>query len=163
MNRWIVSSGGYDPLHIGHIRHFHEAYLLARRLNAKLLVMLNTDDWCRAKGKGHPFYPEYDIREAIVASIRWVDRVVPAIGNESSMKPSFEHYIKEYDIVGFAKGGDRTAENMPLEEVEACERLGITIYYGVGGGAEVKQNPWENSSKILENYLERVKLGQLSV
>src|SRR3989338_2823242 len=68
--RWVAVSGGYDPLHIGHVRMFREA----RKLGDKLVVIMNNDHWLRMK-KGFTFMPQKE-RAEIIASLPFVDKVV---------------------------------------------------------------------------------------
>jgi D-beta-D-heptose 7-phosphate kinase/D-beta-D-heptose 1-phosphate adenosyltransferase len=119
----VVVCGGFDPVHIGHIRHFKEA----KKLGDELVVILNTDRWLKKK-KGYVFMP-YEERKEIIESIRYVDRVVKCIDKDESVGKTLA-MIKP-DI--FAKGGDRDLKSLPNSEVDICKRLGIKIVCGVGG------------------------------
>lgn len=121
----VAVCGGFDPVHIGHIRHFKEA----RALGDELVVILNTDEWLKKK-KGYVFMP-FEERKEILESIKYVDRVIPYVEEEHGYVHKTLEKLKP-DI--FAKGGDRNATNIPKEEVEVCERLGINLVCGVGGG-----------------------------
>ena len=68
--RWVAVSGGFDPLHIGHVRMFKRA----RKLGDKLVVILNNDNWLKAK-KGFAFMPQKE-RMEIIKEFPYVDKVV---------------------------------------------------------------------------------------
>ena len=121
MTRWVAVSGGFDPIHVGHIRYFKAA----RELGDRLMVILNRDDWLMAK-KGYVAMP-YKEREEILLALRYVDEVVPQIDVDDTVCYSLEIY--KPDI--FAKGGDRTQANVP--ELQTCIENGIEIIFGVGG------------------------------
>lgn len=132
----VAVSGGFDPVHIGHIRYLKEA----KKLGDKLLVILNSDDFLiRKKGKPFMIFAE---RKEILQAIRWVDEVVPSVDNDQTVCQSLKYY--QPDI--FAKGGDRTISNIP--EKDTCSELGIKMVFGVGG-AKIQSSSWliEGSKK----------------
>ena len=118
----VMVSGGYDPVHIGHVRQFKEASCLG-----KVLVALCSDEWVKRK-KGYVFMT-YVERKEILESIRYVWKVVPQLGEGESAVDSLVRYRPDI----FAKGGDRGPGNMPRGELDVCMELGIEILYGVGG------------------------------
>jgi len=125
----VAVSGGFDPVHIGHIRYLKEA----KKLGDKLLVILNTDDFLiRKKGKPFMVFAE---RKEILEAIRWVDKVVPSVDNDQTVCQSLRYY--KPDI--FAKGGDRTISNIP--EKDTCTELGIKMVFGVGG-TKIQSSSW---------------------
>ena len=117
----VAVSGGYDPVHIGHIRQFKQA----KKLGDKLYVILNSDRFLIEK-KGFVFMP-FKERKEILESIRYVNKVIPCIDKDQSVCKTLMKL--KPDI--FAKGGDRRKKNTP--EVDICRRLGIRIVFGVGG------------------------------
>lgn len=125
----VVVSGGFDPVHIGHIRYFKEA----KELGDKLIVILNTDEWLWAK-KGYVFM-SFEDRKEILESIRYVDEIVKCIDTDHTVSKTL---IKLRPDI-FAKGGDRTLENIP--EAEICRRLGIEMKFNVGGG-KIRSSSW---------------------
>jgi len=127
----VVASGYFNPLHIGHVRYFKEA----KKLGTKLVVIINTDEQVRLKG-GFRFMKTEE-RAEIVSSLRFVDDVVISIDKDKTICKTLE-FIKP-DI--FAKGGDSTLDNIPDTEKEVCERLGIKMVLGVGGG-KVQSSSW---------------------
>ncbi len=125
----VAVSGYFNPLHIGHIRHLKEA----KKLGTELVVIVNSDYQVKLKGSV-PFMPEKE-RMEIVAALKPVDKVVLAVDQDGSVCKSLE--LIKPDI--FAKGGDRTKDNIP--EVPVCEKLGIEMIFNVGGG-KVQSSSW---------------------
>lgn len=135
----VAVSGGFDPIHIGHVRYLKEA----KKLGDKLIVILNTDNFL-IKKKNYAFM-SFDERKEILENIKWVDKVVKCIDEDQSVCKTLE-MIKP-DI--FAKGGDRTIDNIP--EVDVCNRLGIKMIFNVGGGKE------QSSSELVKKFKEKEK------
>lgn len=138
MTTVVLTSGGFDPLHIGHVRLFNEARLLGDHL----LVLVNCDEWLLRKKK-YVFMEEAD-RAQIVGSLRSVDTVVVY----SSINDHMADAILMYRPAIFAKGGDRIEGNIPQEEVDACAKVGCRIVYGVGGGK------MRSSSTLVRNAIQ---------
>lgn len=116
----VAASGYFDPLHIGHIEYLR----LSKELGTRLVVIVNNDFQCRLK-KGFSFMPA-EHRLAIVGALRCVDEVMLSIDQDptvcltlASLRPRI-----------FAKGGDRTSDEIP--EAEICKRLNIQIVDGLG-------------------------------
>ena len=130
----IVVSGGFDPIHSGHIAYLKSA----RNLGEKLIVALNSDSWLEKK-KGKFFMP-FDERKAIVESIKYVDEV---IGFKDDVKGScinaLEGIKKSYpsDDIYFANGGDRNQRNIPEMSVS-----GINFLFSVGGNDKKNSSSW---------------------
>ena len=118
----VAVSGGFDPLHFGHIRYF----MAAKKLG-KVVVILNSDRFLKRK-KGFAFM-SYRERKEILESIRYVDKVIPCIDRDQSVSKTLAKL--KPDI--FAKGGDRMIKNIPESEVEVCKRLKIKMKFLVGG------------------------------
>jgi len=117
----VAVSGGFDPVHIGHIRMFRDAAKLG-----KLAVILNTDDFLLRK-KGYVFMP-LDERKEIIESIRYVYSTVVSIDEDDSVCKTLE--MLKPDV--FANGGDR-ASRSGIRETEICRKLGIEMVFGIGG------------------------------
>ena len=131
-------SGGFDPLHSGHI-----AYLTAAsQLGDKLIVALNSDDWLTRK-KGRPFMP-FKERAEIIERLEMVDTVWGFDDSDGTCITAIEQAKKAYsnDEIIFCNGGDRTKENIPEMEVE-----GIEFKFGVGS-----ENKSNSSSWILKEW-----------
>jgi D-beta-D-heptose 7-phosphate kinase/D-beta-D-heptose 1-phosphate adenosyltransferase len=136
----VFTAGFFDPIHRGHIYHLKAA----RSLGDKLVVLVHRDECCIRK-KGY-FYMPLEDRRVILESLRFVDEVIVC---PEDCNLTVERVLERLRPNIYARGGDRTAENMPQAEVEACERLNIEIVYGVGGGKV------QSSSLITENFLKR--------
>jgi cytidyltransferase-like protein len=133
-DRWVAVSGGFDPIHIGHVRMFKEA----RRLGDKLVVILNNDNWLRSK-KGYAFMPEAE-RKEVIESFPYVDKVVLTDHREGDADMSVSRTLKQIQPAVFANGGDRVQKNTPEDSV--CLELGIQRKYGVGKGGKVQSSSW---------------------
>lgn len=120
----VAISGGFDPLHRGHLDYIRAA----RTLGDRLVVIVNGDAFLTAK-KGKPFQ-DLATRAAIVAALRDVDAVYPfEIDGDMTVCRALEDI--QPDV--FANGGDRV-DPQTIPEWETCRRLGIILAVGVGGG-----------------------------
>lgn len=135
----VAVSGGFDPIHIGHIKMLREA----KKLGDELVVILNNDNWLKEK-KTQVLMPQKE-REEILKSIKWVDRVIVThhSPNPKDISVSKELFKIKSDI--FAKGGERS-KNVP--EAEACKKIGCKIKFNVGPGGNLKYSSW-----LLANYI----------
>lgn len=125
MTTVVMTSGGFDPLHSGHVRYLIDA----RRLGTELVVVLNSDQWLIRK-KGAAFMHAHE-RLEIVSALRCVDR---AFILESEFDHVGEAIMRVRPHV-FAKGGDRCSVlDLPIAEVEACRQVGARIEFNIGGG-----------------------------
>lgn len=132
----VAVSGGFDPVHIGHIRMFQEA----KALGDELVVILNNDHWLKDK-KGFPFMPEAE-RKEIIEAIAGVDRVVVTNHIPGDPDRSVCSALREIHPTIFANGGDRKPDGDPVPEVDLCNELGIEIIYNVGAGGKVQSSSW---------------------
>lgn len=130
----VVVSGGFDPIHIGHVRMFKEA----KALGDKLVVIINNDNWLRKK-KGFVFMPEKE-RKEIIEAIRYVDKAVLSKHqpNPKDMSVGKELLALKPDI--FAKGGDRTSKNTP--EMAICKKIKCKLAFDIGHGGKVQSSSW---------------------
>lgn len=154
----VVASGGFDPIHIGHIRLFNEA----RKLGDKLIVLINNDHWLKQK-KGYVFMPQNE-RKEIIENIRSVDKVI-----FTSHKPHPQDMGVGKDLLRlkpdvFAQGGDRKSDaDIPPTEVAAYRKLGCKVVYNVGFGGKVQSSSWLSTNFIaqaLKNDLCPCKSGK---
>jgi D-beta-D-heptose 7-phosphate kinase/D-beta-D-heptose 1-phosphate adenosyltransferase len=134
----VVVTGGFDPLHSGHIAYFQAA----RQLGDKLIVGVNSDEWLVRK-KGQPFMPLHERRQ-IVGSLKDVDATMAFDDNDGSAISLLEDLKKSYPYAQliFANGGDRTAQNIPEMSVKDVE-----FRFGVGGSDKKNSSSW-----ILEEW-----------
>ena len=121
----VAVSGGFDPLHIGHVKLIREAKALGNRL----IVILNNDNWLKKK-KGYVFMNESE-RAAILRAVRDVNEVIITSHPENSEDMSVCRELEKLKPDIFANGGDRKADNIP--EYDLCSRLGIKMVFKVGG------------------------------
>jgi cytidyltransferase-like protein len=136
----VLVTGGFDPIHSGHIAYFEAA----RALGDMLIVGVNTDDWLKRK-KGQSFMDEYE-RCRIIESLKVVDKVVCYPDADGSSKNTITGVRAMYPdaTIIFANGGDRTKENIP--EMDIIDN-NLEFVFGVGG--EDKKN---SSSWILQEW-----------
>lgn len=127
----VVTSGGFDPLHVGHVRCIRES----AKLGDILVVIVNGDGFLRRK-KGFVFMPEKE-RMEIIANIEGVSHVV--CWDDGSQFVDGALKIIKPNI--FTKGGDRSfQENIAKEEIEICKILRCSIKYGVGGYDKIQSS-----------------------
>ena len=140
MKNIVLITGGFDPLHSGHIAYFKAA----KKLGDILVVGVNSDDWLTRK-KGVPFMPESE-RCEIVRNIAGVDFVITFNDDDNSAKHAIQMVRQSYpqDRIVFANGGDRTKENIPEMSIVDDN---LEFRFGVGG--EDKKN---SSSWILQEW-----------
>ena len=142
MRKIVLVTGGFDPIHSGHI-----AYLrAARELGDVLVVGVNSDDWLTRK-KGRPFMT-WEERATIVAAIHDVDRVINFDDTDNSAKDAIRKTRSIYpkDEIIFANGGDRTKENIPEMDL-LKEHLHLKFEFAVGGEDKANSSSW-----ILEDW-----------
>ena len=133
INRVVLCTGGFDPLHSGHIEYFKSA----KRLGDILVVGINSDAWLERK-KGRAFMPAQE-RVAIIENLKMISHcilfdddngsAVEAIRNVKMMYPNSQ--------IVFANGGDRTAENIP--EMSESD---VEFVFGVGGIDKKNSSSW---------------------
>ena len=132
----IIVSGGFDPVHKGHIRMFREA----ANLGANVVVGLNSDDWLTRK-KGKPFM-KWDERAEILESCKFINQVIPFDDSDDTASNVIERvhlmYSNDYNIY-FANGGDRKLGNVP--ELDICKELEVVMLWGIGGG-KIQSSSW---------------------
>jgi len=131
----VAVSGGFDPINgRGHLTHIQDA----RKLGDRLVVILNTDEQLIAKGnkKTGTFYPSINDRRAIVRELESVDEVVVCIDKDGTVAETLR--MVRPDI--FAKGGDRTPDNMPRSELAVCKEIGCEVVYDVGEAKETSSS-----------------------
>ena len=134
--RWVAVSGGFDPLHIGHVRMFKTA----RKMGDRLVVILNNDNWLMAK-KGRAFMPERE-RAEILREFPFVDRVVITDHKKGDSDMSVVRTLRVLKPAIFANGGDRKPDGDPVPEVPLCKALGIKMIYNVGRGGKIQSSSW---------------------
>lgn len=128
----VAVSGGFDPIHPGHVRMFKEA----KALGDFLVVILNNDNWLQAKKKYS--FMSADERKEVIESIRFVDKVVITKHPKHPTDMSVVQELKSLKPDIFANGGDRKADNIP--EYELCKKIGIKMVFNVGEGGKIQSS-----------------------
>lgn len=125
----ICVSGGFDPIHIGHVRMIQDAAKLGH-----VIVIANSDEWLVRK-KGYAFMP-YEERQEILYAIKGVVDVVEAEDDDDTVCKTLR-YLNPHI---FANGGDRGDKNTP--EMAICKELGIQMVWGMGGNDKPQSSSW---------------------
>ena len=163
----VIVTGGFDPIHSGHIALLKEA----KNLGHALAVGLNSDEWLRRK-KGHEFMP-WSERSAIIENLKMVDIVFSFDDSDGSAIDAIKRVKEVYpdDEIIFANGGDRTKDNIPEMVFEDVE-----FVFGVGGEDKKNSSSWILDEwrhpktarpwgyyKVLHQVGKEVKLKELTV
>lgn len=122
----VVTSGGFDPLHVGHIEYLCKA----KKMADTHICIVNSDAFLDKK-KGFHFMDWID-RMTIVNSLRSVDAVMPCIDNDNTVCQTLRYIRAEHpdEIMYFVKGGDRKRDEIP--ETKVCDELDIRVIDGLG-------------------------------
>jgi cytidyltransferase-like protein len=145
MHKVVLVTGGFDPIHSGHIAYFEEA----KKLGDTLVVGVNSDEWLSRK-KGQPFM-DVNERMSIIKHLSMVDSAIIFDDSDGTAKAAIRYCLNAYpesEII-FANGGDRTKTNIPEMELSCTneESKRLSFVFGIGG--EHKMN---SSSKILTEW-----------
>lgn len=135
MKKIVLITGGFDPLHSGHIAYIQEA----RALGDILIVGANSDEWlCRKKGRS--FMPLKE-RLTILRNVQGVDAVIEFDDRDGSAKQAILQVRARYprDEIIFANGGDRTDGNIPEMDVADDN---VKFVFGVGGFNKANSSSW---------------------
>lgn len=136
----IVVSGGFDPLHSGHINMFKQANEFG-----SVWAIVNTDEWLQRK-KGYNVL-SYSERSLIVESNKYIDKVIKGMDDNDTVVKNLQYLYKDKVEFAFANGGDRIPTTTP--EMAYCFEHNIPMLFNIGG---VKT---ESSSKIIRNLLDQ--------
>jgi len=163
-------SGGFDPLHSGHMNYFREAYM-----HGDIVVLLNSDNWL-IKKKGRPFMSSKE-RASIIKEIKGVISVLTFDDLEGNAIKGIQKALSYYPWpeynVSWLNGGDRTEDTTP--EVEWCEDNGVNCIFGVGGTKTQSSSwilqDWETAPvkriwgewRVLKDYPPHTKVKELLV
>ena len=157
MTKVIIVSGGFDPVHIGHIRMFKQAAEMAdikAQVNqGRVIVALNSDEWLKRK-KGKPFMP-FEERKEILEAMDCVTEVISFNDDDDTACGAITDIVERYsyltdsmyndDMICFANGGDRILGAVPSDESTLCEKLGVKMIWGIGG------EKVQSSSSLIKN------------
>jgi len=138
----VIVTGGFDPLHKGHIAYMKSS----KKLGDKLVVGVNSDEWLTRK-KGRPFMSLED-RVSIIKELKFVEDVIIFDDADDSSTHAIWQVRKKYpnDHLIFANGGDRTKDNIPEMVVQLTDN-NISFKFGVGGSDKINSSSW-----ILEEW-----------
>lgn len=138
----VLVTGGFDPLHSGHIEYFKEA----RKLGNKLIVGVNSDEWLTRK-KGRPFMP-FEERIAIIKELTCVDKVIGFDDSDDTACHAIFHTLSTHGTINliFANGGDRTNTTTPEYKIYG-DYPNVKFVFGVGGKHKMNSSSW-----ILEEW-----------
>lgn len=131
----VLVTGGFDPIHSGHINYFRKA----KQLGDVLIVGINSDLWLSRK-KGKSFMP-WSERSEIVRSIKYVTNILDFNDNDNSAKDAIRktRLLWPTATIIFANGGDRTKENIPEMEYKDDN---LEFVFGVGGEYKMNSSSW---------------------
>ena len=131
----VLVTGGFDPLHSGHIAYINAA----KKLGDVLIVGLNSDEWL-ARKKGRPFMP-YSERAAVVFALQNVDGFIQFDDSDNSSRDAIVKLRESYpdEEIIFANGGDRTSDNIPEMDIVDDK---LTFEFGVGGDNKANSSSW---------------------
>ena len=144
---YALVSGGFDPVHVGHLRMFQDA----KRISSKVILLLNNDDWL-IKKKGKPFMNENQ-RKEILDEFKSISEVIIQSSSENSSSKAIESFVKNNPnkSICYCNGGDRSKIQNILE-ADICKKLGVNLEFEVGGKEKV-----ESSSQLTKNYLGNIE------
>ena len=135
MPKIILISGGFDPIHSGHIKLINDASKYG-----DVIVLLNSDEWLRNK-KGKEFL-SLDERKIIMKNIKGVIDVIEFDDSDKTCIDGIKKAKSLYknNIIKFANGGDRNNETTP--EKEFCDKNDIETLFGIGGNYKSNSSSW---------------------
>ena len=140
----IAVSGGFDPIHKGHIRMIKEAAKFG-----DVVVILNSDEWLERK-KGYKFM-NFEERSYIAGNIKGVTLTTGVDDHDGTVCEA----LKRIKPDAFANGGDRYETNTP--EMTVCEELGIEMIWNIGGGKEQSSSDLVNNVRWYDEFKNGVK------
>ena len=122
----VMIAGFFDPIHEGHIDHIVKASKLG-----EYVVVVTHDDAATRKIKGRCFVPcetRVLLLKGVLLALGISGEVLVSLDGNGTVVQTLQKVLPDI----YAKGGDRTPENMPLTEVAMCDTIGCEIHYGLG-------------------------------
>jgi len=155
-DKLCLVTGGFDPIHSGHIEYLKES----KKLSDYLVVGLNSHNWLKRK-KGCAFMP-WEERYEILKNINCVNEVIPFDDNDNSAIDAISKCLKISDKVIFSNGGDRGKENIPeLEKFK--DNKNVEFVFGIGGTNKMNSSSWIIDNFIKEYNLQNNKYNVLKI
>ena len=143
----IAVSGGFDPIHVGHLRMMKQA-----AKHGKLTVIINSDKWLTRK-KGYVFMP-WEERAELISELSCVHRVIEAKDDDRTVCET----LRELRPDIFANGGDRGMNSTP--EAKFCEELGIELMWNIGGDKVRSSSKLVKEISIKKSKLDRARFRE---
>ena len=145
---YALVSGGFDPVHVGHLRMFKDAL----RFSDNVVILLNNDEWLTKK-KGKPFMNENQ-RKEILDEFKSIYKVIIQTSSNKSSSDAIEQFAANNPnkSICYCNGGDRS-NIKNIHESEICKKLGVELQFSVGGEEKI-----ESSSQLTKNYLGDVEV-----
>ena len=134
----IALSGGFDPVHVGHLRMIKAASEIGR-----VVIVLNSDDWLMRK-KGYVFMT-FEERKELLKAFNEVKDVIEVNDIDNTVCEALDRIRPHY----FGNGGDRKSDNVP--EVNLCVKLGIELVWNLGG------DKIQSSSDLVNSMVEHME------
>lgn len=136
MQRVILVSGYFNPIHKGHIEYFENA----RKCGDQLWVIVNSD--LQRDLKGSAAFQDENERLKIVSSLRVVDKAIMSIDHDRTVCKTIEEIVKNNSTMHrrfmFANGGDQNNDSIP--EAKICKELGVELVDGLGD--KIQSSSW---------------------
>lgn len=144
MTTYYIVSGGFDPIHEGHI----EMIKASAAASDGVIVLVNSDQWLiRKKGKA---FQNFYTRKTICENLKGVIQALEFDDTDDSASDGIRKVRAMYPDVHlvFANGGDRGKDN--IREDAVCQECGVDKVFGIGGNNKANSSSW-----ILNNYLNK--------
>ena len=142
----VMVSGGFDPLHVGHLRMIQDSAQYGQ-----VIVVVNSDEWLTRK-KGYVFMPR-DERLELLRAIKHVDTVycMDEFDDSDDDDDTVISAIRAIQPTFFANGGDRRKDNVPEQPI--CDEVGTHLLWKVGGDDKPQSSSWlvNNAMKQLSD------------
>lgn len=136
MKTYYIVSGGFDPIHEGHISLIKSS----ASSSDGVIILINSDNWLvRKKGKN---FMNINTRKIICENLKGVVDVLEFDDSDNTASNGILIVSEKYSDCNlvFANGGDRTVQNIP--EMSICEKLGVSLEFGVGGEDKPNSSSW---------------------
>ena len=148
MENYILVSGGFDPIHEGHLDLINDASKLGN-----VIVIVNSDQFLLSK-KGYAFMNQEE-RLKIVKNIKNVNYACLSIDKDFTVNKTIDQLVKggNFKISSFANGGDRKSSR-DIPEAEICKKHGIKLIFGIGG------KKVQSSSFLTQKLAEKILITQ---